>query len=228
MAAQAGIAAGASLISGILGGKGAKKAAAAQTAAYEKGIAEQRRQYDTSRADFMPYMEGGGAALGSSLDLLGLNGAEAQQAAIAQLKGSPGFTSLYDTGQDTILQNSAATGGLRGGNTQNSLANFGSGLLSTVIQNQLGQLGGIASLGAGATGQVGQLGANSANQISGLLGQQGNAKASGIAGQYGAWLSALGGITNAAGNYFGGASGGGSAGNIMGGANGVAGGLRGW
>lgn len=202
--ATAAIGAGASLLSGILGGKGAKKAAKAQTDAINAAIGEQRRQYDTSRADFAPFLSGGGAAFGSAQDLLGLHGNDPQASAIDALKASPGFTSLYDTGQDTILQNAAATGGLRGGNTQNSLAQFGSGLLATVIQNQLQNLGGLSGIGAGAAGQLGSLGQNNANSISGLLSDRGNAQASGIAGQYGAWLSGLGGLGNAAGNYFGG------------------------
>jgi len=180
------IGAGASILGGILGKGASKKAQAAQTQALNAAIGEQRRQYDTSRQDFSPFLQGGQQALSGQngiMGLLGLQGNDAQSAAIEQLKQSPGFTSLYGTGQDTILQNAAATGGLRGGNTQNSLAQFGSSLLGTVIQNQLQNLGGLVNVGSGAAGSLGTLGANSANQISGLLGQQGQAAASGILGR---------------------------------------------
>lgn len=177
---------GGSLLSGLVGGKGAKKAAQAQAQAIQQAIGEQRRQYDQSRSDFMPFLSAGTGALGQVQGLLGLNGGDVQGQLIAALKGSPAFTSRYDTGADTILQNAAATGGLRGGNTQSSLANFGSSLLSDVIQQQLGNLGGLVNIGSGTAGQLGSLGQNSANSIGNLLTQQGGAKAAGIAGQYGA------------------------------------------
>lgn len=182
-AAAAGISAAGSLLSGITGGKGAKKAAQIQADAYGKGIDEQRRQFDETQANFAPYREGGGAALASVLELLGLSGADKQGAAIDSLKASPGFTSLYNTGSDTILQNAAATGGLRGGNTQNSLANFGSNLLGTVIQGQLSNLGGLVNVGVGANNSVGQFGQQTANNVASLLGQQGGAQANGVLGQ---------------------------------------------
>lgn len=191
--ASAALAIGGSLVSGLLGGKGAKKAAQAQAQAQQQAIAEQRRQYDQSRSDFMPFLNAGTGALGSVQGLLGLSGGDVQAQLIEALKGSPAFTSRYDTGVDTILQNAAATGGLRGGNTQGSLANFGSTLLADVIQQQLGNLGGLVNIGSGTAGQLGQLGQSSAGNISNLLSQQGAARATGIAGQYGAWNNALSG-----------------------------------
>lgn len=175
---------GGSLLSGLVGGKGAKKAAQAQAQAIQQAIGEQRRQYDQSRADQMPFLNAGTGALGQVQGLLGLNGGDVQSQLIAALKGSPAFTSRYSTGADTILQNAAATGGLRGGNTQNSLANFGSSLLSDVIQQQLGNLGGLVNIGSGTAGQLGSLGQSNANSISSLLGQLGEAKAAGVAAPY--------------------------------------------
>ena len=107
----------------------------------------------------------------------GVGGQAAQQQAIDQLKASPLYTSLYRNGENAILSNAAATGGLRGGNTQSSLANFGADTLSTVIQNQLANLGGIANMGMGSAGQLGQFGANMAGQVGNALTQQGQARA---------------------------------------------------
>lgn len=184
---------GSSLLSGIFGSKGAKKAAQAQAQAFQQAIGEQRRQFDTSRADNMPFMQGGYQGLDGFLDLVGLNGVDVQGAAIERLKGSPGFTSRYDTGVDTILQNASATGGLRGGNTQGSLAQFGSSLLDDVIRQQLGNFSGLIQTGSGTAMNLGQLGQQNANAISELLSSQGKANATGIAGQYGAWNNAFNG-----------------------------------
>lgn len=199
--ATAAIAAGTSLLSGIIGGKGAKNAAKAQTQAINAAMAQQNAQFQQTRADNMPFLQAGQGALGATQGLLGLQGNDVQAAAIEALKNSPGFTSLFNTGSDTILQNAAATGGLRGGNTQSSLAQFGSGLLAQVIQQQLGNLGGLVNIGSGTAGTLGSLGQSNSNALSQLFTQRGNAQATGIAGQAAAWQSAIGGVGSAAGNF---------------------------
>jgi len=188
-----------SLLSGITGGKAAKKAAKIQAEAYQKGIDEQHRQFDITQQNEAPYLAAGGQGLGGLLELLGLGsgGLKGQQSAIDALKTSPEFTSQYGTGQDTILQNAAATGGLRGGNTQNSLATFGSNLLAQVIQSRLGNLGGLASMGSATAGTLGQLGQANADSVAKLFGQQGSAQANGILGQ----SAAMQGIFNSLGSF---------------------------
>lgn len=121
----------------------------------------------------------------------GVSGADAQQSAINQLQQSPLYQSLYRNGVDTILNNAAATGGLRGGNLQHSLANFGSDTLAQVIQQQLSNLGGISGNGMSSAGNLGSLNGNSANAMSNALTQQGSARAGGILGQAGIWNNAF-------------------------------------
>ena len=105
------------------------------------------------------------------------DGLAGQAAAIDALKASPLYQSLYRNGEEAILSNAAATGGLRGGNTQSSLYNLGADTLSNVIQNQLANLGGIANMGMGSAGQLGQFGATAASNIGNSLTQQGQAQA---------------------------------------------------
>ena len=183
---MAGLAIGAagSILGGITGGKGAKKAAQQQAQAQQAALAETQRQFNITQQNFQPYQQAGTQALGGVQDLLGLGGNGAQQAAIDALKASPGFQSLFNQGQDTILQNGAATGGLRGGNMQNSLANFGANTLATTIQQQLANLGGLVQTGAGATGQLGGLSQNYAGQQAQTQGMLGNANAAAAAIPY--------------------------------------------
>lgn len=199
---MAGLAIGAagSILGGITGGKGAKKAAQEQAKAQQAALAEQQRQFNTTQANFAPYQQAGTQALGGVQDLLGLGGNGAQQAAIDALKASPGFSALFNQGQDTILQNGAATGGLRGGNMQNSLANFGANTLATTIQQQLANLGGLVQTGAGVTGQLGGLSQNYAGQQAQTQGMLGNANATAAASPY----AALQGVINQLGGQFGG------------------------
>lgn len=198
--ASAAIAAGASILGGITGGKGASKAAKIQAKAYREGLAQQQAQWDQTQANFAPYLAAGNQGLQAYLNLLGLNGTGLQEQMIRDIKGGPEFASLYDTGADTILQNASATGGLRGGNTQNSLAQFGSGLLSNLIQQRLGNYGGLISTGSGSASGLGQLGQQNSNAQSQLLGQIGNANATAAAAPYAAIqgiFNQIGGNSNA-------------------------------
>lgn len=159
--------------------KAVKKATKAQIAGMDKAIAEQRRQFDVTQENFAPYREIGGKGLGGLGDLVGVNGAESQGSAIEALKASPFFQSLFRTGEEAILQNASATGGIRGGNTQRSLADFGEDTLMKTIQQQLASLGGLAGMGMGATNAVANFGQHTSDNVSGLFKGQGDARASG-------------------------------------------------
>jgi hypothetical protein len=172
-----------SFVGGLLGGGSAKKASrraeAAMVDAYNRGIGEQQRQFDTTRADFAPYLAAGTSALDGLGDLVGINGDPQQQAALDALRASPMYQSLYRNGEEALLQNGAATGGIRGGNFARSLADFGADTFASAIDRQLAQYGGLASMGLGATGSVAGFGANKASAITDLFGQIGGVKASG-------------------------------------------------
>jgi hypothetical protein len=202
-AALAGIAAGgATLLSGYMQGEAAQDAATIQGQASQAGIEEQRRQFDAIQKLLQPYTQAGTGAIGS-LDpyakagapalaqqqaLLGLAGAPAQQQAITALQQSPQFTSMLQQGENAMLQNASATGGLRGGNTQAALAQFRPALLAKTIQDQYARLGGITALGQTTNQNIAQLGQASAagvgsagmqtgSNIANLMGQQGAAAA---------------------------------------------------
>jgi len=204
MGVAAAIGAVATLGGAAIASSGAKSAANTQAQAAQSGVAEQQREFDINQANYAPWLAAGKDALSGQLNLLGLGtgGADGQQAAIDQLKASPLYQSLYRNGQDTLLNNAAATGGLRGGNTQHALANFGADTLSQVIQQQLANLGGISGNGMTSAGNLGQLNGQSANAISNLLTQQGSAKAGGILGSTGIWNNAFNGISSQLGGIF--------------------------
>lgn len=160
--------------------KAAQQAANLQSQDYQAGIDEAKRQFDVTQQNLAPFLQGGQKAVGSLGDLLGLNGNDAQSAAISGLMQSGQFGALAKQGETAILQNASATGGLRGGNTQAALAQFRPNLLSQLISDQMSRLGGLASLGAGTGSSLGQMGQNNTAQIAGLLGQQGAAQAGGV------------------------------------------------
>jgi hypothetical protein len=200
---------------GITGAKQAGKAAEAagrtQAAAAQAGIEEQRRQFDKYIELMSPYVQAGVPALEAQQAFLGLQGPEAEQAAIDRISGGSTFQELSKQGEEAILSRASATGGLRGGNVQAALAQFRPQLLNQLIEQQYGRLGGFTELGQRtATGQGAQgiaLGAN----VSNLLGQQGASTAGGqlargaVPGQTFGQLLQLGGTIAGMGGFGGGA-----------------------
>ena len=174
-------------IGGITGakqqGEAAERAGEIQAGAAEAGIAENRRQFDKLVELMSPFVSQGTQAFGAQANLLGLNGPSAQQAAIQELEASPQFSALVKQGENALLQNAAATGGLRGGNTQNALATLRPQMLSALIESQYSKLGGLSQMGqASAAGQA-SAGMQSAGAVSDLLAQQGAARAGGVLAQ---------------------------------------------
>ncbi|WP_443700160.1 hypothetical protein [Pseudomonas sp.] len=157
--------------------KAAQSAANAQTQSSDAAIAQQNKQFEALQKMQSPFVNAGTGALGAQQSLLGLNGYDAQQSAIGGIQNGAQFQALNQQGQNSILQNSAATGGLRGGNTQAALAQFSPQLLQQLIQQQYSNLGGITSIGQNAAAGVGNAGMSNANSISGLLQSQGSARA---------------------------------------------------
>lgn len=165
---------------------------------------------------FAPMQDAGNDATGALRGLLGLDGADAQAAALDMIKASPMFESLFRTGEEAVLSNASATGGLRGGNTQRSLADFGSDTLARLIQDQYTKLSGVADRGLQAgqsmlsgrgqqlSGQLGlgQVGAANSGRVAQLLGIQGDAKAGGILGAAKASLEKYGAVGDLAGMAF--------------------------
>ena len=134
-------------------------------------------------------------------------GRQMQQQAIQQIEQGPLFQQLAQQGEQAILANASATGGLRGGNVQAALGQFRPQLLNQLIEQQYARLAGLANVGqtsaqsllgigqASAAGQAASAG-QAGSAISGLLASQGAAQA---AGQVGAAQAFAQGATGAAG-----------------------------
>lgn len=257
---------GSTVVGGAIQSRSASRSASAQVAASDRAAEaqleaarmateEQRRQFGEVQRLLAPYVEAGTSAipalqpfqeagtdaLAQQRALAGLDGPEAQQAAIAMVEGSPAFEAMTRQGEQAILQSASATGGLRGGNVQAALAQFRPQVLSQLIDQQYGRLGGLAgagltttqnimqagqasAAGTGAAGMqsaanIGNIGMQSASNIGNLMGQAGAAQAGAALAQGQAWGNVFGGIgqlggamlTGAIANPFGGASAGGLA-----------------
>ena len=215
------------VVGGVVASRSASKSAAAaeqaastQAASQGQAIDEQRRQFDAIQALLKPYVEAGKTdltqpyiqagpgALQAMQGLAGLRGAAEQQAAIDQIKQSAQYQELAKQGEQGILQNAAATGGLRGGNVQAALSQFRPALLNQLIEAQYGKLAGLTTLGstsaenllrlgqasAAGTAAAGQ---QSAQNIGNLMVGQGQAGAAGLIGAAQANAQGMAGISGA-------------------------------
>lgn len=153
-----------------LQGRGASNAADASVKGIQAGIDEQRRQFDTTRADQMPWLQSGVAALGR------LNDPNA-------FTTSPGYKFVRGEGNRDIENSFSARGGAQSGNALRALTQYNQNLASQEYNNWFNQQSNLAGLGQTSAQSLGALGQNNANNVSNLLGQQGNARASGIEGQ---------------------------------------------
>lgn len=173
-----------SFLGGLIGSGAAKKASrkaeAAQLDYLNRAMGMEQEQRTQDRADFAPFREFGTSAIQPAGDLLGFNGAPAQQTGIDAIRASPWYQALFRNGQEAVLQNASATGGIRGGNTERGLADFSSDTLATSIDRYLQQAMGAIGVGSGATTSGSAAGQNTANQIAQILGNQGQVRAGGL------------------------------------------------
>ena len=206
------VAGGAALGAGYMQSQAAEEAGKRQESMYERGLQQQLAQQAATEARMVPYQQAGEEALKQQRILMGLEGPEAQQAAISAIEQSPEFQEAVKQGEAGMLANASATGGLRGGNVQSALAQFRPQMLSAMIQQRMAQLGGLTGMGQASAAGVAGMGQQTAGNIANLYGQMGAAQAGAIMGQAGAWgqaLGALGGLGSTAagaalGGYFGG------------------------
>jgi hypothetical protein len=168
---------GAAVVGGVASNMAASKGAKAQSDASKAGIESENYRFDKMQEMLKPYTAAGEKSLASQGDLAGLNGPEAQQAAVAAIEKSPEFGAMTQQGEEAILQNASATGGVRGGNTQGALATFRPQLLSGLIDKQYNRLGGITQIGQASAAGVGSAGITTGSNIANLLAQQGQAEA---------------------------------------------------
>lgn len=109
------------------------------------------------RQDINPYAIAGQDALRTQRALAGLDGQAAFDAAYQQ---SPQMAFLREQGERAALRNSAATGGLGGGNVLKELTRYNTGLASQDLQNQIANINQLSGRGFNAATQMAGLNLN--------------------------------------------------------------------
>lgn len=152
-------------------------------------------QLGQARQGYSPYQQAGSQAADLQAALSGALGPQAQSQAYQGFMSSPGQDFLRERGEQAVLRNAAALGGLGGGNVMKELTAYGTGVAAQDFDNYYNRLAGLSGQGlqasqgaanvlgqgAGITSQLGQSAAN-------LYGAQGSNLAN-IAGGYGSSLA---------------------------------------
>lgn len=189
----------ASIGGSILGADAAKKGAKAQARAAGEATAEQRRQFDLINQQNAPYRQAGEQALNQLMGLYGLSG---QPADYSGFENSPDYQFAQQQGEQSLLRNRAALGGLQGGQTGAALQQFGQGLASQQLGNYRNSLMGILGSGQQAAQFTGQAGFNTGQSIGQNMIGAGNAQAAGRLAGANALIGGIGGLGQAAQDWF--------------------------
>jgi hypothetical protein len=186
-----------SILQGVLGARGASKAARAQEQAAQQGINLQRETRDLSMANLRPFMEAGQGGLTGLVDLA--NTQLDPNQFYSEYFQSPEYAQLSTQARNNMLASQEATGGLRTTSTANLLGSIAPQLAQSAFARQqalqdanYNRQMGLVNVGLNAAGGQNAVAGNAANAMSGLMQQQGAARAGRLAAPYQAGANLIG------------------------------------
>ena len=144
------IGAGAAIAGANKAAGAAKAGAKASQQATDATIAEQRRQFDLSRADQMPWLNAGKDALGN---LQKLNSGD-----FSAFTQSPDYQFALDEGFKAMDRSAASRGRLYSGGYGQDLTKYGQGLATQNYGNYYNRLAALANVGQTTASGLGGLG----------------------------------------------------------------------
>lgn len=191
-ALAAGIGAGGSLLSSLIGSSASSSAAKEQEQGQMNALTFETQLLKNSEGALSPYVGSGGQALNTLNSLLSPGSQE------STLESLPGFQFQSKWGTKAA-ENALSAQGLGGstGPLAQGISNYNNGLASTYYGNYVSQLQAQANMGLGATESATGAATTVGGQGANALASSGNAAASGTLGSANA-LS--GGLTSAAGS----------------------------
>ena len=177
----------------------ANKASDAQSQAAANALAFQKQQFDTSQANFRPYMDAGAGATYSLGRLLGIGpGGQQGTPDYSGFMNSPDYKFAQQQGELGIERGANARGLNLSGGTMRDLSQFNSGLATQQYGNYYNRLMGLSQLGQASAAGSASTGAAQAGQIGNTYQGLGQAQAGGYVGTANAIGGAIGqGTSNA-------------------------------
>ena len=199
--AAAGIGAAGSVLSGITGGKGAKKAAKTQQQTAQMQIAANNANMEKITGLQQPTIDRGNWAGSIYSGLLGNGDKAASAEALQTFRGSNGYQDLLNTGLGAVNANAYASGMGDSGATLKALQTRGASIADRSQQQYLGNLNNLIQTGNSAIGTIAGVSTNTTQANNAAL--QNSADASSNASLIGsaAQQAALKNLTNIGMNF---------------------------
>ena len=172
--AAAGVTAGAGLIGAGMQSGATKQAAATAQRNLQYILPVMEQQYDAAIRGYTPYSEAGQVSLQDQQDLLGLNGPDAANAAMAKFQTSPGYQWSLQQGLRATDMGAAARGLVRSGATLKAEQTFGTGLADQEFGNYYNRLAAMTGSGLTAASNMATAGNNLVSQEEGNAQSQSN------------------------------------------------------
>jgi hypothetical protein len=213
--------AAATVVTGAMSADAASKAADAQTAAAQSAQALQDKQYNQTRNDQLPFLQGGYAGENKLLTLLGLTGGNTKDPnfgsmgksfGMSDFQADPGYQFRLSEGLKGLDRTAAARGGLISGQALKAASAFSGQQASDEYQNAynrynanraaiLNPLQSLAGAGQTQSNALATQSQNYANSAGDAMMQAGNAKASGYIGTANAWGKSINALGKQVGDY---------------------------
>jgi hypothetical protein len=188
---------------------GASKAASASSDAAQTQAQAQRdagdliyKQFQETKKALQPYSDVGLPAFQEQSALLGLEGADAQQAATDRYTESPRLAFARQRGMQAVDQSYASRGALVSGARDKALAEYVTGTQMQDFNNYFNKLGSIGNVGLSATQAIGGVGSNAAAGQAQMTAAAGESLAGGQLGKAQAWQSGISNVAQGLGSIY--------------------------
>jgi hypothetical protein len=169
--------------SALIGSSAAKKGMKAEVAANREALALQERLFNLQRQDSEPWRRFGAQSLGDAYGMLQPGDDHTT---------SPGYQFRLSEGLRGVENSAAARGILQSGGTLKGIERYAEGMAAGDYGDRFNRLSTLAGMGSAANSQSAQAGTSYANAGANILGNIGQARSSGYAGQAAAWQQGLG------------------------------------
>jgi hypothetical protein len=167
----------------------------------ERALGLQEDWFDYIKSQYAPYSEVAEKALGQQMGLAGLGEPGAREAMLAEIETDPFYQAKIRAGEEGVMRQAAATGGLRSGDTSSNLAQINQMLLGREIEDRYQKLAGLSGQGfmgqqaesQYGTGALGDITTTMGSLVSGSAAREAAAadKQSGLLGLAGGIISAF-------------------------------------
>jgi len=193
-AVAAGVVAAAGAVgSAVLSSNAVDKATKTTQQSADQAVGEERRQYDQTRTDQMPWLQTGHNALDALAGLYGVSAdGNTNSPDYSSFYKSPDYDFAQKEGIKGVDAGAASRGSLDSGATRKAEIAYSSNLAKSNFDSYASRLAGLAGVGQSTATNLGNVGANTSGNISNIIQSAGNNRASSYLAQGKSYADSIG------------------------------------